>query len=65
LHLSSTSVCTYVCMFRVWPQAEWLDAVLPHISERMQLYAASEVRFNLMALVADRRMVLQQQVRIR
>ncbi|KAG2492400.1 hypothetical protein HYH03_009346 [Edaphochlamys debaryana] len=35
-------------------EADWLDRVGPHIEARMQRYAASEVRFNLMALVASR-----------
>mmetsp|Transcript_15095 Transcript_15095/g.26217 ORF Transcript_15095/g.26217 Transcript_15095/m.26217 type:complete len:347 (+) Transcript_15095:53-1093(+) len=42
-------------------ESDWLEAVVPHIQARMQRYAASEVRFNLMGLVADRRQVLGQQ----
>ncbi len=54
-HVASAVVCAPA-------QAEWLQAVIPHISARMERYAAGEVRFNLMALIADRRAVLQQQV---
>nr|ADF43187.1 UBCH1m [Chlamydomonas reinhardtii] len=33
---------------------DWLDKVGPHITARMERYAASEIRFNLMALVGNR-----------
>ncbi|GLC38601.1 hypothetical protein PLESTB_000451300 [Pleodorina starrii] len=33
---------------------DWLDRVGPHITARMDCYAASEIRFNLMALVGNR-----------
>lgn len=40
-------------------ESDWLDKVGPHISARMEKYAASEIRFNLMALVADRVQLLR------
>lgn len=43
-------------------QSEFLDAVIPHIAARMEAAASGEVRFNLMALVADRRQVLQSKI---
>uniref|UniRef100_A0A7S3QWC1 Ubiquitin carboxyl-terminal hydrolase n=1 Tax=Dunaliella tertiolecta TaxID=3047 RepID=A0A7S3QWC1_DUNTE len=44
------------------PGADWLDAVAPAIQERMARYATSEIRFNLMAIVGDKRASLTQQL---
>ncbi|GFH33650.1 ubiquitin carboxyl-terminal hydrolase, partial [Haematococcus lacustris] len=42
-------------------EADWLRAVGPHIAQRMERYAAGEVRFNLLAVCGDRQALLQQQ----
>lgn len=43
-------------------QGDWLELVAPHIQERIARYAAHEIRFNLMAVVADRMEALQAQL---
>ncbi|KAF8072605.1 UCH2 [Scenedesmus sp. PABB004] len=43
-------------------QDTWVDAAAPAIQARIARYAASEIRFNLMAVVADRQQVLQAQL---
>lgn len=40
---------------------EWLHAVRPHIEQRIQRYSTNEIRFNLMALIRDKRVSLAQQ----
>lgn len=40
-------------------QSEWLDRAAEVINARIALYAAKEIRFNLMALVKDQRLVLK------
>jgi len=41
---------------------DWLATVRPHIEQRMQKYAGSEIRFNLLAVTRDRRASLQEHV---
>lgn len=42
--------------------ASWLDVVLPVIKERISQHTQSEIRFNLMAVVKDRRAVAAQEL---
>jgi ubiquitin carboxyl-terminal hydrolase L5 len=43
-------------------QSEWLDRAAEVINARIALYAAKEIRFNLMALVKDQRVALQERL---
>lgn len=43
-------------------QGDWLEAVAPHIQARIARYSANEIRFNLMAVVADRQEQLNKQL---
>lgn len=41
-------------------EASWLDAAVAAVNQRIAKYAASEIRFNIMCLVKDRRQVLSE-----
>uniref|UniRef100_A0A7S2WKA5 Ubiquitin carboxyl-terminal hydrolase n=1 Tax=Mucochytrium quahogii TaxID=96639 RepID=A0A7S2WKA5_9STRA len=42
---------------------DWVSKVTPHITQRIERYSNSEIRFSLMALVKDQRMVLQDEIK--
>ncbi|XP_060527745.1 ubiquitin carboxyl-terminal hydrolase isozyme L5 [Cylas formicarius] len=43
-------------------ESDWTDIVRPMIEKRMQRYSEGEIHFNLMAIVSDRKMLLERQV---
>ena len=52
----------YSNRFRCLPQDGWLDVARQRIQQRMQQYSEGEIRFNLMALIRDRRAVATEQL---
>jgi len=42
---------------------DWLDKVFPIIQKRIEKYASSEIRFNLMAIIKDRKIVFNEQIK--
>lgn len=43
-------------------EEDWVSQVQPFIQQRMERYSASEIRFNLLALIRDRREVYREQL---
>ncbi|XP_053324611.1 ubiquitin carboxyl-terminal hydrolase isozyme L5 isoform X2 [Spea bombifrons] len=43
-------------------QDEWISSVRPVIEKRMQKYCEGEIRFNLMAIVSDRRKIYERKI---
>uniref|UniRef100_A0A8C0PQY9 Ubiquitin carboxyl-terminal hydrolase n=16 Tax=Eutheria TaxID=9347 RepID=A0A8C0PQY9_CANLF len=43
-------------------QDDWISAVRPVIEKRIQKYSEGEIRFNLMAIVSDRKMIYEQKI---
>uniref|UniRef100_A0A8C5QI03 ubiquitinyl hydrolase 1 n=1 Tax=Leptobrachium leishanense TaxID=445787 RepID=A0A8C5QI03_9ANUR len=43
-------------------QEEWISTVRPVIEKRMQKYCEGEIRFNLMAVVSDRKKIYEQKI---
>ena len=37
------------------PNQDWLESIAPHIQQRIERYSQTEIRFNLLGLVRDRR----------
>ncbi|XP_036210488.1 ubiquitin carboxyl-terminal hydrolase isozyme L5 isoform X2 [Myotis myotis] len=46
----------------VCSQDDWISAVRPVIEKRIQKYSEGEIRFNLMAIVSDRKMIYEQKI---
>ncbi|XP_043942713.1 ubiquitin carboxyl-terminal hydrolase isozyme L5 [Protopterus annectens] len=43
-------------------QDDWISAVRPVIEKRIQKYSEGEIRFNLMAIVSDRKMIYERKI---
>ncbi|TRY96942.1 hypothetical protein DNTS_014287 [Danionella cerebrum] len=43
-------------------QDDWISAVRPVIEKRIQKYSEGEIRFNLMAIVSDRKMIYERRI---
>ncbi|XP_078263882.1 ubiquitin carboxyl-terminal hydrolase isozyme L5 isoform X3 [Rhinoraja longicauda] len=43
-------------------QDDWVSAVRPVIEKRIQKYSEGEIRFNLMAIVSDRKMIYERKI---
>jgi len=41
---------------------DWLSKVFPVIQKRIEKYASSEIRFNLMAIIKDRKLLFSEQI---
>ncbi|XP_053720097.1 ubiquitin carboxyl-terminal hydrolase isozyme L5 isoform X2 [Synchiropus splendidus] len=46
----------------VCTQDDWIGAVRPVIEKRIQKYSEGEIRFNLMAIVSDRKMIYERRI---
>lgn len=53
-----------ICLGECGEGDDWLRVVRPEILRRTELYAQSEIRFSLMAVIQDRREVLQQRAHV-
>nr|KAF6400128.1 ubiquitin C-terminal hydrolase L5 [Molossus molossus] len=50
------------CQAGACSQDDWISAVRPVIEKRIQKYSEGEIRFNLMAIVSDRKMIYEQKI---
>uniref|UniRef100_A0A3Q2UH24 Ubiquitin carboxyl-terminal hydrolase n=1 Tax=Fundulus heteroclitus TaxID=8078 RepID=A0A3Q2UH24_FUNHE len=53
---------SYVPVNGACNQDDWISAVRPVIEKRIQKYSEGEIRFNLMAIVSDRKMVYEKKI---
>ena len=43
---------------------DWIDVARPHIEKRMQKYSEGEIHFNLMAVISDKKMIYEKQLKV-
>lgn len=57
--ISCAEILKYICC----AQDDWLDKAVPAITERTERYAKTEIRFNLMAVIQNRKDTCNQELK--
>lgn len=55
-------ICITLCCISDSLQENWISQVQPFIQQRIERYSANEIRFNLLALIRDRREVYREEL---